>query len=99
MPPLLIEKDGVQIVIHSREHVPPHVHARYGDDEALVNIGTGELIEGFIPNKKLKLVQAWLAQGTNRSIVEQNFYELNPKLKPTGEKSSGSSNKSKRVKK
>lgn len=38
MAPLLISKDGVSIIIQSREHLPPHIHASHGDDEALVNI-------------------------------------------------------------
>jgi hypothetical protein len=82
MAPLLVDKNGVSIILHGREHLPPHVHACYGDDEALVNIRTGEMFEGHIPGKKLKIVQGWLAEEKNRAVVEENFYELNPRLKP-----------------
>lgn len=82
MAPLLIDKDGVNIVIQSREHLPPHIHATYGDDEALVNIRTGEIVQGYLPNKKLKIVNDWLNEGNNRVLVEENFYELNPCLRP-----------------
>jgi hypothetical protein len=82
MAPLLIDKDGVSIVIQSREHLPPHVHANYGEEEALVNIRTGEIVEGYLQNKKLRIVQDWLSEGKNREIVEENFYELNPSLRP-----------------
>ena len=84
MAPLLVDKEGVSINIHSREHLPAHIHACYADTEALINIRTGEIFEGYIPGKKLKVVQDWLAEATNRAIVEENFYELNPRLKPTG---------------
>ena len=80
MAPLLADKDGVKIIIQSREHLPPHIHLCYGDDEALVNIRTGTMFEGYIPGKKLKAVQAWLAE--NRAVIEENFYELNPGLRP-----------------
>lgn len=82
MAPLLIDKDGVSIVIQSREHLPPHIHAIYGEDEALVNIRTGLIVEGYLSNKKLRVVQDWLSEGKNREIVEENFYELNPSLRP-----------------
>ncbi len=87
MAPLLVDKDGVSIIIQGREHLPPHVHAYYGEDVASVNIRTGEMFEGYVPNKKLKVVQEWLAEGENRAKVEENFYELNPRhrLKKTEE--------------
>jgi len=82
MAPLLTDKDGVSIIIQSREHLPPHIHVSYGDDEALVDIRTGKMFKGSIPAKKLKLVQAWLVEKQNREVVEENFYELNPALRP-----------------
>lgn len=85
MAPLLEQKEGVSIIVQGREHLPPHIHASYGDDEALVDIRTGEMFEGYIPNKKLKVVQEWLAEGENRERTEKNFYELNPRLSPKKE--------------
>jgi hypothetical protein len=82
MAPLLVDKEGVSILVQGREHLPPHVHACYGEEEALVDIRTGEMFEGYVPNKKLKVVQEWLAEGENRAKVEENFYELNPRHRP-----------------
>jgi hypothetical protein len=81
MAPLLIDKEGVSIIIHGREHLPPHIHASYGDYEALIDIRTGIMFEGQMPGKKLKVVQNWLSEGKNGAVVEENFYELNPRLK------------------
>ena len=83
MAPLLIEKDGVSIHVWGRDHLPPHIHVFFGDDEALVEIRTGEIYAGYISGKKLKVVQEWLGKGENRKIVEENFYELNPRLRPS----------------
>ena len=41
-------------------HHTPHIHAVYGDDEIVVSV-TGEVIEGSIPNKQLKILIAWIA--------------------------------------
>lgn len=82
MAPVVERREGVDIVIHGREHLPPHIHACYGDEEALVNIRTGEMLAGYIPSKKLKVVQQWLREGENRKRTEQSFYELNPGLSP-----------------
>ncbi|MEO5644607.1 MAG: DUF4160 domain-containing protein [Bacteroidia bacterium] len=81
MAPVLVDKDGVRIYVRSREHLPPHVHAFCGDDVALVNIRTGEIVGGYLSAKKLRIVQLWLDEGENRKVTEENFYELNPRLR------------------
>jgi hypothetical protein len=43
-----------------RRHHRPHVHVRYQDDEAVIAIPEGELLEGALPRGKLKLVLAWI---------------------------------------
>lgn len=40
-------------------HNLPHIHAEYQGDEVVVSFD-GDVIEGSIPNKKLKLVLAWV---------------------------------------
>lgn len=37
----------------------PHFHARYGDDEASVDIETLELIAGELPARARRLVSEW----------------------------------------
>lgn len=39
------------------KHHKPHIHCIYGDDEIVIALD-GEILEGNIPNKKLKLVEA-----------------------------------------
>lgn len=53
---------GIIIYMHreiGERHNIPHIHAEYQGDEAVVSFD-GELLEGRIPNKKLRLVQAWV---------------------------------------
>jgi hypothetical protein len=42
------------------KHNKPHIHALYGDYEAVVTI-EGEVLEGEFPNKQMKLLLAWIA--------------------------------------
>jgi len=44
----------------NRQHQIPHIHARYQDDEVVIDIISGEVLTGYIPNKQMKLVQAWI---------------------------------------
>jgi len=41
------------------DHAPPHFHARYGEFEATIDIGTLEGIEGELPNRAFNLVREW----------------------------------------
>lgn len=44
----------------NQKHHLPHIHAEYGENEAIFLIENGELIEGNLPSKQQKLVVAWI---------------------------------------
>jgi hypothetical protein len=44
----------------NRRHHAPHIHVRYQGDEASIAIDDGRTLEGSVPHKQLKLVQAWI---------------------------------------
>ncbi len=46
--------------VDNRRHHRSHIHARYQDEEAVVAIPDGELLEGSLPPGKMRLVQAWI---------------------------------------
>lgn len=50
--------DGIVIIIHPRDHVPPHFHAKYSGQEASFNF-EGEIIAGLFPRKQAKKVAKW----------------------------------------
>ncbi|OGO35774.1 MAG: hypothetical protein A2147_07920 [Chloroflexi bacterium RBG_16_57_8] len=41
-------------------HKKPHIHVRYAELSAAVDIQTGELLEGEFPLRQRRLVQAWI---------------------------------------
>ena len=43
-----------------RRHHVPHIHAQYTDNTAIISIDEGEILDGVLPSKKLRLVQAWV---------------------------------------
>jgi hypothetical protein len=43
-----------------KEHNPPHLHAYYQDSKAIIDIIKGEITDGNLPAKQLKLVSAWV---------------------------------------
>ena len=42
------------------KHHKPHIHCLYGEDEEVVSLD-GEVLEGELPAKQMKLIQAWMA--------------------------------------
>ncbi len=42
----------------NRQHKLPHIHVKYQDDEVVVQIPDGNVLDGSIPNPKMKLLQA-----------------------------------------
>ena len=50
---------GIRVSMNYNEHQPPHFHVEYQDDEASINILTGE-ITGRMPRRALNLIWAWL---------------------------------------
>jgi hypothetical protein len=47
-------------LIDNTHHHLPHIHARYAEFEASMNIADGEVLAGELPRKQLRLVQAWI---------------------------------------
>ncbi len=43
-----------------RRHHVPHIHVKYQDQEVVIAIPDGEILEGELKPNKLKLVQAWI---------------------------------------
>lgn len=42
------------------KHHLPHIHIKYAEFTCVISIKDSELLEGNLPNNKLKLVLAWI---------------------------------------
>lgn len=41
-------------------HKRPHLHARYQEQEVVISIPDGKVLDGRLPANKMKLLQAWI---------------------------------------
>ena len=44
----------------NRRQNKPHIHVQYQEHEVIISVPAGEVLEGNIPNSKMKLLQAWI---------------------------------------
>jgi hypothetical protein len=71
---------GIVIEMYFEDHPPPHFHALYAGDEALIVIDTGEVYAGALTTRALRLVREWLE--LHRTEMQANW-ELASQLYPT----------------
>ena len=71
----------IKMYFLANEHNPPHIHAIYNKDIAVIDIQTLAVIEGKLPNRALRLVKEWIYIHKNE-IKEiwktQNFKKIDP---------------------
>jgi len=53
---------GIVVTMYSRDHPPPHFHARYGEYEAQIDIATRNPLGGELPVRALRLIREWAAE-------------------------------------
>lgn len=69
----------------NKQHNKPHIHAVYQGQEAIVAIPDGEILEGGLPNSKMKLLQAWIELHKDELVADwelavsgQQPYKIDP---------------------
>ncbi len=50
---------GIIIAMVYNDHSPPHFHAKHGAGQAVICIDTGEVIDGNLSARALRLVEEW----------------------------------------
>jgi hypothetical protein len=51
---------GIIIYIYTKDHNPPHIHAKYAGEYSEISIDTGKVIEGNLPPTAKRLVKRWV---------------------------------------
>jgi len=54
----------------NRRHNLPHIHIRYQGEEAVLSIDDGSVIDGNLPRKQIKMVQAWIEIHKEELLVD-----------------------------
>jgi len=63
---------GIIIKMFFDDHNPPHFHAEYGSNEALIEIRTLAIFAGDLPPRALGLVMEWALQHRDELIALWN---------------------------
>jgi hypothetical protein len=69
--PRLSEFYGIVVYMYWQDHQPPHFHAIYGGDEALVRIADATFLAGSLPRTAARLVREWAE--LHRSDLSDNW--------------------------
>jgi hypothetical protein len=79
-------RDHYLHVLHGQQAAQhPHIHVRYQEHEVIVAIPDGEVLEGNIPNSRMKLFQAWIELHKDELVADwelavsgQQPYKIDP---------------------
>ncbi len=75
----------IRMYLGKSEHNPPHFHAYYQKYKAIFDIKKCEIIEGNLPKKQKKLVEAWAELHKEDLLADWNLAvngELPFKIEP-----------------
>ena len=82
--PTIAYFNGILIILRptSKEHLPPHVHAIYGGDEATFRIPDGKHLKGNFPLNKIAEVKKFI-QFFGDELLKMWNEEVYHKIEPT----------------
>jgi hypothetical protein len=78
--PIISRFFGIIIAMYWRDHTPPHFHAKYGDQEIIVEIETGK-VTGNMSKRALSMVQEWRKLHIEELFNDWQLAEQNKPLK------------------
>lgn len=70
---------GIIIFMYFDEHNPPHFHAKYGENRAVISIHELKVLEGRLPKRALSLILEWANEHRDELLNNWN------RLQTTGE--------------
>ena len=50
---------GILVTMYYEDRNPPHFHAEYNGNNALIDIVEARVLKGALPSRQLKLILAW----------------------------------------
>lgn len=71
----------IRMFLIDREHPPRHIHIKYSEHKAVMELEGFSIIDGYIPNRCYQLVREWSRLHQNE-LVEmwdtQEFHSIEP---------------------
>jgi hypothetical protein len=78
--PIISRFFGIIVYMFWREHQPPHFHAKYGDEEIIVEIESGK-VTGNVSQRALKMIEEWRINHKEDLMADWILAEQNKPLK------------------
>ncbi len=73
---------GIVITMFYNDHAPPHFHAHYGRNQALIGIRELAVLRGYLPPRALGLVMEWAALHREELLDDWELARALAPLKP-----------------
>ena len=67
----------IRMYFNQSEHNPPHLHAMYGQFEGVIDINTGNMINGNLPSKAKALIKEWVLLNKDELLQMWNNQSFN----------------------
>ena len=64
---------GIVISVYWADHPPPHIHARYGEFEAQIDIARLRIIAGSLPRRAQAMVLRWMRDHQDELMTAWNL--------------------------
>ena len=68
-----------------KKHNRPHIHAQYGEFEAVISIDEGVILAGDVPTPRIRLIQAWIEMQKDELMADwqlavegQQLFKIEP---------------------
>jgi hypothetical protein len=82
--PIISQFFGISIYMFWKDHMPPHFHAKYGGEEIIMDIETGN-IQGNMTKRAVNLINEWrqihieeLRNDWNLALKKSALNEIQP---------------------
>ncbi len=63
---------GIIIKMYFNDHNPPHFHAEYQDEEAIIDIHTLQILKGSLPKRAKMMVMEWALEHREELLANWN---------------------------
>lgn len=72
---------GIVIQMFYDDHSPPHFHAKYGRDQAVIEVPGLFVVKGSLPPRALGLVMEWASQHRDELVSDWELARAKAPLK------------------
>ena len=72
---------SIRITMYYDDHNPPHFHAEYGGQKAIVDIQKARILQGALPAKQLKIVLGWTVMHHDELMIDWDLARQSLPLK------------------